>query len=392
MRAVWKSSVSQALAHKLWYDFYDLDHYIQKKVWQVLFDYIQNVGWDVFRDMEYLCCRELLSLPWNKVVALGWGTMEFERNRRLLLSQNHCIILLDAPLDILLSRVQKDQSTEQTKRNALTDTSVENEYTTIYNRRIALYKTYADFVVINTWEMDTVVEECATYARQWTICIPIMHFEPVYIADIYDRIRDDIRIKYIELRSDALKSTTDMQLVYDAIETCPRQCIVTNRNSLEWWWFVGTIEQSLARAQAASLAGAQYVDIELSLLSQHHVEWLSRIEAQRVMSFHDFADMPSLLDLQSTVDKMVEYWWNIAKIACMATKESDKEIIYELQVYIQKTYPDMEYVLIAMGALWQETRVVVPLRGSLLTFASLDASSAPWQMSVHDVYKSLRNI
>jgi len=60
-----------------------------------------------------------------------------------------------------------------------------------------------------------------------------MHFEPVYIADIYDRIRDDIRIKYIELRSDALKSTTDMQLVYDAIETCPRQCIVTNRNSLE---------------------------------------------------------------------------------------------------------------------------------------------------------------
>jgi len=76
--------------------------------------------------------------------------MEFERNRRLLLSQNHCIILLDAPLDILLSRVQKDQSTEQTKRNALTDTSVENEYTTIYNRRIALYKTYADFVVINT--------------------------------------------------------------------------------------------------------------------------------------------------------------------------------------------------------------------------------------------------
>ena len=60
MRWTWKSSIWRELAEKLNYNFIDLDVFISEKNNLNLSEFIENVGWEKFREEEYNCLKEIL--------------------------------------------------------------------------------------------------------------------------------------------------------------------------------------------------------------------------------------------------------------------------------------------------------------------------------------------
>jgi 3-dehydroquinate dehydratase-1 len=94
-----------------------------------------------------------------------------------------------------------------------------------------------------------------------------------------------------------------------------------------------------------------------------------------IISYHDFKKTPPLdflLDVVSRERKLGD----IAKFAVMPKNISDTLVVLNVLSQVEKT------VGIAMGDIGKYTRVVAPLFGSPITFASLDNISAPGQLDI----------
>ena len=121
---------------------------------------------------------------------------------------------------------------------------------------------------------------------------------------------------------------------------------------------------------------ADYVDIEL----QTDVKYRSKvIQASKstIISYHDFQKTPYLNELQEIVKQEKELG-NMAKFAVMPQNMQDTLNVLEVINMEDNT------IGIAMGELGRYTRVVAPLLGSPITYASLGAESAPGQLDVKD--------
>lgn len=121
---------------------------------------------------------------------------------------------------------------------------------------------------------------------------------------------------------------------------------------------------------------ADYVDIEL----QTDVKYRSRvIQASKstIISYHDFQKTPYLNELLEIV-KQEKKMGNMAKFAVRPQNMQDTLNVLEVINRENNT------IGIAMGELGRYTRVVAPLLGSPITYASLGAESAPGQLDVKD--------
>ena len=76
----------------------------------------------------------------------------------------------------------------------------------------------------------------------------------------------------------------------------------------------------------------------------------------------------------------------VAKVATMVRSWGDNRRLLEL---LGKTWP-IPVIVVGMGEIGQLTRIVGPLRGSALTYASSGRRSAPGQLSLEEVGKTYR--
>ncbi|MCH4167945.1 MAG: type I 3-dehydroquinate dehydratase [Streptococcaceae bacterium] len=133
-----------------------------------------------------------------------------------------------------------------------------------------------------------------------------------------------------------------------------------------------------------------YLDFEFFSYSEVYAEFnqLCQENAIKVVaSYHNFDETPT--DLEYRLSKMLVLKPAIVKIAVMPTNFLDVTQVLSLTARyaaINKT----KLVTMSMGELGKFTRVSGNLTGSAWTFASVEASSAPGQLSV-DETKQLLN-
>jgi shikimate kinase len=117
-----KSSVGRVLAEHLGWTFEDLDDRIERREKQRVAEIFRNTGEAGFRHAEHEALKELLQELRNgseKVVALGGGAFVQESNIRLIEAANLPTIFLDAGVEELWGRCQRQSEKEEMERPLL---------------------------------------------------------------------------------------------------------------------------------------------------------------------------------------------------------------------------------------------------------------------------------
>lgn len=119
---------------------------------------------------------------------------------------------------------------------------------------------------------------------------------------------------------------------------------------------------------------ADYVDIELQTDEKYRSRVIQAAKST-IISFHDFQKTPHLKELLDVVKREKELG-AIAKFAVMPQNMQDTLNVLEVVNQNENT------IGIAMGEMGRYTRVVAPLLGSPITYASLAGGSAPGQLDL----------
>jgi 3-dehydroquinate dehydratase/shikimate dehydrogenase len=160
--------------------------------------------------------------------------------------------------------------------------------------------------------------------------------------------------------------------------------IVTYRPRAEGGRYEGPEGPRLEALAAAVERGAEHVDVELSTSATACRDLLTQARSagtRVILSFHDFEKMPPLDHLRSLVDEAWTRGADVAKVAGLATEIEDNLTILALVQYARQQQRDL--IALAMGAAGRLSRVLTPLFGAYLTFATLapGRESAPGQMT-----------
>ncbi len=203
------------------------------------------------------------------------------------------------------------------------------------------------------------------------VCVPI--FEKTYESAIEAAKNSIIAgADLLELRIDFLENP-DPDAVKTLIHEINFPVVATNRRKEEAGFFRGSesdrIEIILEAARTADI-----VDIELGS-DIEDLEKIVKASNKTIISYHDFEKTPSADFLLEIVDKEKKLG-DIAKFAVMPQKMSDTLIVLDVLSRTDGT------VGISMGTMGSYTRVVAPLFGSPITFASYENGSAPGQMNI----------
>lgn len=132
------------------------------------------------------------------------------------------------------------------------------------------------------------------------------------------------------------------------------------------------------------------VDIELSTGEKERAELISTAKKQGktvIVSFHDFSKTPSFQEMEKIIEEAFRAGADIAKLAVMPGSMQD--ILDLLRLTLNAREARRPVCTIAMGKLGKHTRVIAPLYGSVLSYASVESSAAPGQLQANEVKKMM---
>ena len=203
------------------------------------------------------------------------------------------------------------------------------------------------------------------------ICVPI--FEKTYKTVIQAAKNSfDAGADLVEFRIDAMDYPNPDD-VLNIIKDIDQPLIATNRKIDEGGFFKGS-ESERTEILLTAAKHADIIDIELEI-DLDHMNKVIKASKSTIISYHDFKKTPPLDFLLDVVNREKRLG-DIAKFAVMPKNISDTLVVLNVLSRVEKT------VGIAMGDIGRYTRVVAPLFGSPITFASLDNISAPGQLDI----------
>lgn len=213
------------------------------------------------------------------------------------------------------------------------------------------------------------------------ICIPIISESmESAIADIKkaNKIAD-----IIELRIDYIKTDLNLKKL---IRTAEKPVIITNRRKADNGKFIGDEKERIESLKQAIELGADYVDIEIDADYQKIIK--DKKDAKIIISYHNFKETPN--NISEIFSKLNSTDADIIKIATTAAKLADNLKIIEL--IKNRKNSGKPIIGLCMGPLGEISRILAPLYGSFLAFASLekDKESAPGQIpaeTLRDIYR-----
>ncbi len=167
----------------------------------------------------------------------------------------------------------------------------------------------------------------------------------------------------VELRVDHIKnlSENDLQLIR---KKTIKEAIFTSRRK-------ETILKALD-------LGFDYIDVEFSLVEELKLSKFKKTKV--IISFHDYKKTPNIQELTLIIDRMRECNIEVLKIATMVN--DDQDIKNLLQILLNKKKNE-KIIVVGMGEKGRITRVLGPLLGSFLTFASTSqGETAPGQIDI----------
>ena len=172
----------------------------------------------------------------------------------------------------------------------------------------------------------------------------------------------------IEIRADFIQ---DLELNLELLfRVRPRPLIFTLRSREEGGTYAGSERKRLETILRAAQCGADYVDIEFSAAWKVILQSVPR--ARVVLSSHHYSEMPA--DLDSLADAMSASGAEVLKIAVQASSLADNLKIRKL---LERARDRKQNICaLAMGNEGMPARILGPLWGSWMTFASLPGGEA----------------
>lgn len=140
----------------------------------------------------------------------------------------------------------------------------------------------------------------------------------------------------------------------------------------------------------ADQLGFDFIDLELETLQKNPIELN---QSQLIVSHHDFSNTLSFSKLKNILVQMDAFKPAIKKIATLV--KSDQDLLTLTKLLITKK-PSEKLIVIGMSQKAKLTRILFPLFGSYLTYASLkNLTSAPGQIDINKLklfYQSLNSL
>ena len=213
------------------------------------------------------------------------------------------------------------------------------------------------------------------------ICVPI-------VEKNYDTVLEaaknsiDAGADIVELRIDAMDYPNPDE-VSNIIEDINYPLIATNRMVEEGGLFKGS-ESERTDILLAAAKHAAIIDIELQT-DEDYMNKIIKASKSTIISYHNFEKTPTADFLLKIVNQERKLG-DIAKFAVMPKNISDTLIVLNVLSQVEST------IGISMGDMGRYTRVVAPLFGSPITFASIDNISAPGQLDINTTKNFLDKI
>ena len=221
------------------------------------------------------------------------------------------------------------------------------------------------------------------------ICIPI-------VATTSEGARERMAVALpqadlVELRLDFIE-----EIDLDTLLTAKKgRILVTARREEEGGRFRGSETERITLLCQAVRMGADLVDVELGTddaLTDMLVEEIHREgnHTKLIISYHDFGGTPPYGMLQDLCNRCAARGADIVKIATSADSMKDNLTILRLIAWAREKGQDI--IALCMGKKGTISRVMAPLVGSYLTFASLGEGeeSAPGQLTAHEMQEIFR--
>lgn len=153
-----KTTLGKMISEKLGREFYDIDTLIEQRVGMKIYDYFKHHTEDEFRIVERKIIREV-SLKQGCVISTGGGVITNEDNIKAL-KHNSKLFFIDRSLKNLIASDTRPLSSTRDKLEEL------------YNKRLPLYKKYADKIIDGDLSLDEKVELIGGYYeatnREWS--------------------------------------------------------------------------------------------------------------------------------------------------------------------------------------------------------------------------------
>jgi len=214
------------------------------------------------------------------------------------------------------------------------------------------------------------------------ICIPIATAETAEVIEKMERAA--ALADLVELRIDRMPNV-ELKRLLTARRT---PVIVTNRNRQEGGGFAGTEKERVALLTEAVRLGADYVDIEAATDPALKAKLRSALAGgttRLIVSWHDFSGTPPAEFLQAKLATCMADTPAIVKIVTHAGTTAD--CLRLLELIPEALRRGQEIAAFCMGEKGKISRIMAPLLGSVISYASLEPeeASAPGQLTVHEL-------
>ena len=139
-----KSSLGKQLAHKLGYDFVDLDTEIETFTGKTINEIFATEGEIAFRKKEHLVLKNFIKQNNDNVVlALGGGTIIQPTNRKLLELRDFFKIYINVDIQVLTQRLKLDKENRPLLKN-LKESEFDDYIKALFETRKSIYEKHAD--------------------------------------------------------------------------------------------------------------------------------------------------------------------------------------------------------------------------------------------------------
>ncbi|RAP53445.1 MAG: type I 3-dehydroquinate dehydratase [Methanosphaera sp. rholeuAM270] len=193
-------------------------------------------------------------------------------------------------------------------------------------------------------------------------------------------------VEYIELRLDTINNLTSSdaeKIIKSVKDVTSTPLILTNRTKREGGFFEGSeAERIKILKDNASLV--EITDIEL-MTDNNLLTSVVKEANKSIISYHNFYETPSYERLQTIVDRASELG-DIPKVAVKPNSMEDTYILLRLLM------ENRGIIGISMDSLGSYTRIIAPLMGSPVTYASLNKESAPGQLDIKTTYEMIKKL
>jgi len=151
-----KTTIGKRLARRLDREFIDMDCSIEEDVGMSVSDIFEMQGEEAFRRLETEKAQELSSMS-GIIISTGGGAVTRDENMRCL-KENGMVFFIER-------RIDKIVDTSDMSVRPLLQEDGANTLKKLYDKRIDIYRKFADYIVTNNGEQYVAVEKIMKVAQ-----------------------------------------------------------------------------------------------------------------------------------------------------------------------------------------------------------------------------------